>query len=277
MTVGTAIAWTDNTFNYILGCQKVAQECKFCYAERDSERFHPGETLWGPPQTSIRKTLSATYWKQPLTWERKALALGKTIKVFSSSWADICEDHPIAHQERPRLIQAIEQTPHLTWQLLTKRPENYASMFWPTWPEHVWAMTSAGSPTSAEKMIPELMKVDAAIRGVSVEPLIENFSLVPYLPFLDWVIIGGESGREARPMPLAWVEQMIADCEDAGVAVFVKQLGSVYSRNQGYGHSHATNTNLWPDDLRIQQFPTIRANRRIPYSGLIKKEYYANI
>lgn len=178
------------------------------------------------------------------------------------------------HDVRSHLFGLIDATPMLDWIVLTKRPE-YINRFWPdiTGENHVsenyrkrknvWLVTSVSDQTSADGMIPELLKQRhlSPVLGISAEPLIGPIDLRRYLEKLDWVIVGGESGPKARPCNLQWIRDIVMQCREYSVPVFVKQLGA----NVGYESEHAYpfetkdpkggNPDEWPADLRVREFP----------------------
>ncbi len=129
-----------HTFNPWWGCARVSPGCRFCYAERDARRY--GHQVWG--RHGPRRLLSEANWRLPLRWDRDAERAGVPALVFCASMADVFEDHPQVVEPRQRLWRRIEDTPHLRWLLLTKRPENVPEMVpWATaWPEQVWLGTS---------------------------------------------------------------------------------------------------------------------------------------
>lgn len=430
----TKIQWTNHTFNPWLGCQKVSDGCKHCYAEVDAPaRKHRagGLELWGPPSTAARVRTSESYWKQPFTWDRKAASEGTRHRVFCASQADVFEDNAAVVAWREQLFSVIERTPHLDWQLLTKRPENFKRMLPASWlatpRANVWLGTTVENQAAADARIPELLSTPAAVRFLSCEPLLEAIDLagwgsaapavdlatapnswsefawpewvptrlrlaierdwsargegpkhwlkdhavqrVPasgaivtckapengylridktapegvvrgrYLHFwsnigcvimddgsvvhgsagygsgwlsrwrtdsglyrskLSWVIVGGESGSKARPFDIAWARSIVAQCKNAGVPVFVKQLGAkpvdgsileilgpdltvhyrrppedelVAEAKQRPGYmvrptrlqlrdSHGGDMSEWPEDLRVREMPERRDSAR---------------
>lgn len=219
----SAIEWTDHTFNPWWGCVKVSPGCTNCYAETWAKRY--GGDLWGPRKS--RRTFGLSHWQEPLKWQRTALEQGCRYKVFCASMADVFEDDDEITEERAKLWQLIERTPNLDWLLLTKRPENMLR-FTPwkdEWPTNAWAMTSVENQELAEKRVPILTRVPAVVRGLSVEPLIGAVDLSPWLTDINWVIVGGESGRNARPMEVTWVRQLRDQCLEYKVPFFFKQWG----------------------------------------------------
>jgi len=183
MGEGSKIEWTDHTFNPWWGCMKVSPGCKNCYAETLCERFEQGK-IWGPPETTTRRKLSDKYWLKPLNWNRKSEAAGRRDKVFCASMADAFEDHPDVVEERERLFDMIDKTPHLDWLLLTKRPENIRNMLPARWygdklPRNIWFGTSAEDQQRANERIPMLLSQipNAAVHFVSYEPALEQIDL----------------------------------------------------------------------------------------------------
>lgn len=244
MGANSEISWTHHTFNVVWGCQRVSPGCQHCYAEMLAKRW--GHNVWGPAKTTERRTMSDKYWEQPRKWNELAAAAGERHRVFCSSMADVFEDHPTNNRERPRLFDLINETPHLDWLLLTKRPENIMGMLidagrgFQDLPPHIWIGTSIESQEYADKRIPQLLKVPAHVRFLSCEPLLEPIDLSEWLVYerrlaspshfyeetpIHWVIVGGESGPGARPMNPAWARSLRDQCQAAGVAYHFKQWG----------------------------------------------------
>jgi protein gp37 len=195
VTTGSKIEWCDHTFNPWWGCARVSPGCRFCYAERDARRY--GHQVWG--RHGPRRLLSEANWRLPLRWDRDAERAGVPALVFCASMADVFEDHPQVVEPRQRLWRLIEDTPHLRWLLLTKRPENVPEMVpWATaWPEQVWLGTSVETQRYALQRIPRLLEVSGVrVRFLSCEPLLGPLELSAWLAqrAVDWVIAGGESG-----------------------------------------------------------------------------------
>lgn len=237
MSGQTTIEWTDHTFNPWWGCARVSPACRFCYADATATRW--GHQLWG--RTGPRSMLSEATWHQPVRWNRAARDAGQPATVFCASMADVFEIHPDGEVNaqletaRARLWTLIEQTPHLIWQLLTKRPENAAALVpWTqAWPGNVWLGTSVEDNHRARQRIPVLLHSEAQTRFLSCEPLLEQLDLTPWLPRSseagpsrpDWVIVGGESGPRARPMHPDWARSLREQSRAVGVPFFFKQWG----------------------------------------------------
>lgn len=249
MSENSAIEWTDHTFNPWWGCTKVSPGCKHCYAEGMAKRF--GGDIWGPGRP--RRTFGDATWAKPLLWNRRAVEAGVRSRVFCASMADVFDDDA-PPGERERLWALIEGTPALDWQVLTKRPENVASMIPAAWrlalPTNVWLGVSVESPEYYWR-VEALRRLPAATRFLSVEPLLEA---VPDLDLcgIDWAIVGGESGPQARPLDAAWVRQVRDACHRRNVPFFFKQWGG---RNK-----KAAGREL--DGVTHDAFPTGLAGRR---------------
>lgn len=230
MAYSTAIAWTDHTFNPWMGCFKVSQGCKNCYAE----------TLTGTKMkldvfgadTSKRKRTGKATWNKPRGWNNEAIYQRRAHRVFCASLADVFEDAPGPNEWRPELFQLIKDTPWLDWQLLTKRPENIAKMLPDTWGDNdfgfwpnVWLGTSIEDNRVKERSV-QLTEVPAVVHFISYEPAIGPFDEVSLFD-IEWLIVGGESGPGYRSMDLDWAREARRMAEATATAFFFKQ-------NHGY-------------------------------------------
>ena len=294
----SAIEWTDHTWNPWWGCIKVSPGCEHCYADTLAHRY--GFNVWGPSKTTSRRMMSENYWKQPRKWNKEAAAAGIRLRVFCASMADVFEDHPQLTEPRARLFDLISECSALDWLLLTKRPENIKPMLieagrgFQSLPPWVWIGTSVENQEQADQRIPHLLRVPAAVRFLSCEPLLGPVDLTkikcgddgfnalkpdsweqavnawrdtdpdwveqfedwfgvsvdttgPMHARIDWVIVGGESGHGARPMHPDWARSLRDQCQSAGVAFFMKQMG-------GAQHKGGSLEDM-PADLRIREMP----------------------
>lgn len=277
MSAGTSIEWTDYTFNPWWGCTEVSPGCDNCYARNLARRFGVG---WG--LGAERRTFGADHWAEPLRWNAKAEREGKRRRVFCASMADLFEPGRPAG-ELERLWALIRVTPWLDWQLLTKRPQFIAKNLPDDWGHgyrNVWLGTSVESQEYAWR-IGKLLATPAAVRFLSCEPLLgpldlwgPNYTIATGVRVsafawgkgINWVIVGGESGPGARPVDLAWVRSIVADCRGGNCAVFVKQLGArPYNGGGMFAHQAMTSIRLgdpkggaigeWPADLQVREFP----------------------
>lgn len=257
MGESTGISWTDSTWNPWIGCTKVSAECKFCYAEALMDKRH-GRVEWGAKGT--RSRTSASNWRKPYAWDRKAKAAGVRHKVFCASLADVFEDRKELEPWRDEMWAVIRKTPNLEWQLLTKRPENIAAMLPDDWGlgwSNVWLGTSAGVQATWDERLPVLRSVPAAVHFISMEPMLEAVDVRPLLDVhgCDWIIVGGESGVGARPMKLEWVRDVRTACEERSVPFFFKQKGERLAKQMGCSHRKGEDPTEWPDDIRVQALP----------------------
>lgn len=295
----SAIEWTSHTFNPWRGCTKVSEGCKNCYAETLSARNPKTLGVWGPKGSRVMA--SESYWRQPLTWNAAAQAFGERRRVFCASLADVFEGRETMPAEawpevllaRERLWYLIEETPHLDWLLLTKRPENIQANVFPLWweqgfPANVWVGTSCENQEAADQRIPHLLRVPAQVRFLSCEPLIGPISLHQATPcngyycdesvghidcrywrdHLHWVIVGGESGTNARPMHPDWARSLRDQCQSAaGVPFFFKQHGEWVSGRAGLTDGD------WHKVTGKERFQFVNppgANHQTPYTPVYK-------
>lgn len=243
----TSISWCDHTFNAWIGCTKVNEACKFCYAESHDKRFYK-ESHWGP--NTNRQMTSKKYWNQPKNWNKAAGLANVKLRIFCSSLADVFEDHPQVEEARENLFTLIKETPNLIWMLLTKRPENIEKMIPWTWskqhgngvPENVRFGVSIGNQKQFDEMWPVMeaaMYRLGAPYFLSMEPLLgavdfalfDNSIMEPggsmgrsrHLP--SYIIVGGESGNKARPMHPEWVDKIKNQCLLFDIKFHFKQWG----------------------------------------------------
>lgn len=188
MAENSKIEWTHHTFNPWIGCQKVGPGCDHCYAEAMMDA-RLGRVDWGPHAS--RSRTSASYWRQPLKWDRDAAAAGERRRVFCASLADVFDNHgSITSGWRGDLWHLIARTPNLDWMLLTKRPANIMSMLpdsygapaWGTgWP-NVWLGCTVVNQAEADREIPKLLALPAARHFLSMEPLLGPVDLAWSFP-----------------------------------------------------------------------------------------------
>lgn len=255
MAIETGIEWCRSTFNPWWGCSKVSPGCDHCYAERDAHRFG---TAWGPD--AERRTFGDKHWNEPRKWNEKSRKEQEADpkaqwRVFCASMGDVF-DNAVPQEHRDRLWALISETPHLTWLVLTKRIGNARKMLPSDWGNgypNVWLGASIVNQEEADRDIPKLMDTPANIHFLSMEPLLGPVDLrftnglvhgcdaADYL--LDWVIVGGESGPNARPMHPAWARSLRDQCAAAGVPFLFKQWGEWLPDNQNQAMSGPVDLN----------------------------------
>jgi protein gp37 len=222
----SAIEWTDVTWNPVTGCTKITRGCDHCYAERLAERFRgiPGH----PFENGFDLTLRPERLSQPLSWKRPRM-------VFVNSMSDLF------HKEIPtsfidRVFETMEVAKQHVFQVLTKRSSlmrDYLQHRYggDTAPRHIWCGVSVEDHTATAR-IQHLQRVPAAVRFLSIEPLLGPLGEID-LEGISWVIVGGESGPNARPMEQRWVLDIRDICAQKGVDFFFKQWGGRTPKSGG--------------------------------------------
>ena len=255
----TSIEWATHVWNPLAGCTRVSEGCDHCYAAAMSLRLEAmalkdiefgidpgGKAKYigiatrngkGTPVFNGKINFDKAALDEPFRWKRPR-------KVFVNSMSDLF------HKDVPdgfidAVFDVMSRTPQHTYQVLTKRPERMAAYVGSSWSmslyPNIWLGTSVENQEQADARIPHLMKLKSSVRFLSMEPLLGPVDIGPYVNKfrwlvnedngqimrpLDWVIVGGESGREARPMHPDWVRAIRDQCAAAGVPFFFKQFGA---------------------------------------------------
>lgn len=209
------IEWTEQTWNPTTGCTKVSPGCKHCYAETLAKRLKAmGANGY---DNGFKLSIMEERLNQPL--KRKTPTV-----YFVNSMSDLFHEG-IDDAFLDRVFDVIKQTPHHTYQILTKRAERLPEYFGKKkLPKNVWLGVSVEDKKYGVPRIDYLRRVKATVRFLSVEPLLQDIGEVN-LKNIHWVIVGGESGPKARPMKPEWVENIRIQCEEQDVAFFFKQWG----------------------------------------------------
>lgn len=297
----TGIEWTGKTWNPVVGCDKVSQGCKFCYAELMHKRLTAmGLSKYAEP-FSVAKPWEPSLM-DPFKW--------KGDMVFVNSMSDLFhKDIPFDYIEKVFAVMAM--TPQNTYQILTKRSDRMREFMTDPMTLHgisswvirfrkgpqrevgVWPLPNVVLGVSVEEdkhmdRVIDLLHVPAAERMISAEPLLGNldFRKVPMddgrtmnaltgrwswphkYPHTDggvsgdgrisWIVIGGESGpkKKVRRLDPDWVDSIIGQCRAAGVAVFVKQTGTILAADWGLKNKKGGDMAEWPEWMRVREFPT---------------------
>lgn len=215
MATTSRIEWTEQTWNPTVGCTKVSPGCKYCYAEGMAGRLQ----AMGTPgyERGFELTLLPQRLQDPL--KRKT-----PTTYFVNSMSDLFhEEVPFSYIDQ--VFDVITRATQHTFQILTKRADRMAEYFeGKKAPSNAWLGVSVEDRNYGVPRIDHLRKVNAAIRFLSVEPLLEDVGTLD-LTNIHWVIVGGESGPKARPMKEEWVESVRKQCETSDVAFFFKQWG----------------------------------------------------
>jgi len=200
----TRIAWTDYSWNPFVGCDKVSAGCRDCYAEGVAKRFWRGD---------FKVTFHPKRINDPI-------GIKKPVKIFVCSMSDLFHED-IDPKDRGQVFDTIRKCPQHTFLVLTKRPQNINIGI----PDNVWLGVTVENNKEAWR-IETLKGIKAKVRFISFEPLLERIDFDKVnIEGIDWVIVGGESGKTAREMDAEWAEEIYGECRGEGVAFFFKQRG----------------------------------------------------
>jgi protein gp37 len=227
MSLLSKIEWTDTTWNPVRGCTKISPGCKHCYAERFAERFRGVKEH--PFEQGFDLRLVPHKLVEPLRWTEPRM-------IFVNSMSDLFhEGVPLSYISR--VVATMRLARWHTYQVLTKRSDRLRELLRGPLEEaakeaHIWWGVSVEDRKYGLPRIADLQATPAAVRFLSVEPLLEDVRTLP-LEGISWVIVGGESGPGARPMKESWVLSIREQCETAGVPFFFKQWGGVRKKTTG--------------------------------------------
>lgn len=257
MAENSKIEWTGATWNPFIGCEKVSQGCKFCYAERVVEgrfkrKFRDVQPTKNPTFYFPLKYAKTFTGNEPF-YERL---------VFTCSLSDFFIEQ--IDELRPLLWEVIRDTPNLIYQILTKRPERIAASLPPDWGAgypNVWLGVTTEDQKTFDERVPILSRIPAKVRFLSIEPILGPID-VSGLGLVDWVILGGESGGKDkyRPASIDWFESIIDTCRDLEVPVFFKQLGTHLAKEYQTSDFKGGNFEELPARLRVRRWPSIYEN-----------------
>ena len=211
----TKIEWTEATWNPTTGCTKVSAGCKHCYAETMSFRLK----AMGTPgyDNGFEFSLMPERLNQPFK-------IKKPTRFFVNSMSDLFHEE-MPYEYLDKVFEVMEQTPRHEYQILTKREDILADYFKnKKAPKNVWLGVTVENKKSKNR-IDVLRNIDATIRFLSLEPLLEDLGELD-LTNIHWAIVGGESGNKARPMKQSWAINIKNQCFEQNVAFFFKQWGT---------------------------------------------------
>ena len=218
----SAIEWTEATWNPVTGCNKISPGCKFCYAEVMARRLQ----AMGQPnyRNAFELTLQPHMLLKPLEWRRPQV-------IFVNSMSDLFhEDVPLRYIQQ--VFDVMQRAHWHQFQVLTKRAERLEEIARELpWPRNVWMGVSVENADYTFR-IDHLRRVPAQVKFLSLEPLLGPLRNIE-LTSIDWVIVGGESGRRPRPVQEEWVLDIRDQCLAAGVAFFFKQWGGINKKQAG--------------------------------------------
>ncbi|HZV01289.1 MAG TPA: phage Gp37/Gp68 family protein [Planctomycetota bacterium] len=241
MATSSSIEWTEATWNPVTGCDKISPGCKHCYAERMALRLQAmGQERY---RDGFQLRLQPDIVELPLHWKKPRL-------VFVNSMSDLFH-HDVPRDFIARVFETMRAAHWHTFQILTKRSDRLRELATELpWPRNVWMGVSVESQKYVSR-IADLVQVPAHVRFLSVEPLLGP---IPDLPLegIHWVIVGGESGPEARPMEPDWVREIRAACQEKRVAFFFKQWGGVNKGRTG----RLLDSRTWDEMPRVAELTT---------------------
>lgn len=235
----TKIEWATETWNPITGCTPFSEGCKNCYAKRMAGRL--AGRFGYPKDAPFAVTFHPDRLEEPLRWRKPRL-------VFVCSMGDFFHKS-VTREMRDAVYNVVCSQPRHTFLFLTKRPEDVAS-WWVGDIPNVWLGVTAENQEQADRRIPILLSIPAAVRFVSVEPMLGPVDVSKHLrcescidpcacwckdPRLNWVICGAETGPGARPLEVEWVLDLQRQCANANVSFFFKKWGARDKHGQPYG------------------------------------------
>lgn len=252
MSDRSKIEWTDATWNPLRGCVKISPGGKHCYAETFAERFRG--VSGHPYEQGFDLRLVPEKLVEPLLWTTPKM-------VFVNSMSDLFQEN-VSEEYIRAVARVMVQTPWHTFQILTKRAERLQALLqhalsFAAEASHIWWGVSVEDRRYGVPRIAQLRAAPARVRFLSIEPLLEDLGPLD-LTDIHWVIVGGESGRGARPVHLAWVEALREQCVQAGVPFFFKQWGGVHKSKTG----RLLNGRTYDDRPPMQTFPIPPAAQR---------------
>jgi protein gp37 len=222
MATSSPIEWTEATWNPVTGCDKVSPGCAHCYAERMARRLQAmGQANY---VNGFELTLHEQMLDLPLRWKRPR-------RIFVNSMSDLFHDGvPLPFIQQ--IFDVMRKADWHEFQILTKRSARLLeSSPYLDWPAHVWMGVSVENARFTHR-IDDLRRTGARVKFLSLEPLLGPLPGLN-LSGIDWVIVGGESGPRARPMPQSWVLDIRDQCQAARVPFFFKQWGGVFKSRTG--------------------------------------------
>jgi len=271
----TKIGWTatkrqdgswhpGSTLNWWIGCTKISPGCKFCYAERQNTYYKwTDKGSWG--KGAPRKLTSERTHNSVFTWAKCAFDHKQFHRVFVSSLSDVFDDE-VPDEWRNDLWNALDRAGeiaggYIEFLILTKRIENAQRMFPERWikdPDgnlHIRLGITTENQDTADARIPILLEMWPGKNFISAEPLLSYINFKDWITKLDWVIVGGESGPQAREMNWGWAKYAWLQCSIYGIPFYMKQSGSALAKKLGYKSTSGSDPEEWPEHYRVREIP----------------------
>ncbi len=217
------IEWTDSTWNPISGCTKISAGCQNCYAARMAKRLQLMGSL--RYKNGFKVTIHEDLFDAPLQWKKPRI-------IFVNSMSDLFHEE-IPEKTIHQLFRIMAKASQHTFQILTKRAERlYELAPRLEWPSNIWMGVTVESESYAYR-IELLKKIPAAVKFISFEPLLSGIDASHSLHGIDWIIVGGESGPNARPMKAEWARALQKMAQSYNAAFFFKQWGGTNKKKAG--------------------------------------------
>ena len=222
MATQTTIEWTESTWNPVTGCTRISLGCLNCYAQRMAERLQAMRQE--RYKNGFKLALHPEALEEPYHWKKPRI-------IFVNSMGDLFHEK-IPFEFIRDVFEVMKDNKHHTFQILTKRSERLREMAPKLyWSENIWMGVTIES-NGYVRRADDLRKVNAAVRFLSLEPLLGSLPDLE-LDGIDWVIVGGESGPGARPMKEKWVLDIKQKCEKENIPFFFKQWGGINRKKAG--------------------------------------------
>lgn len=222
MSNKSKIEWTESTWNPVSGCTKISNGCDNCYAERMAKRLQAMGTKGY--ENGFEVTLHPESLEKPLKMKKPQM-------IFVNSMSDIFHKD-IPDEYIMKIFEVMNKAHWHTFQVLTKRPKRLKQMADKLkWSDNIWMGVTVEANDYVDR-VDYLRNIDAKIKFLSVEPLIDSVDKMDYTN-IDWVIVGGESGYGCREIKKEWVIDVKNRCEKENIAFFFKQWGGVNKKKNG--------------------------------------------
>jgi len=222
MATQSAIEWTESTWNPVSGCTKISAGCANCYAKRMARRLQAmGQYRY---RNGFKVTLHPEAMEEPYRWKQPRV-------IFVNSMSDLFHER-IPLDFIRRVFSVMNENLRHTFQILTKRSQRLVELApFLNWSDNIWMGVTVENSDYLCR-INHLRQINAAVRFLSLEPLLGSLESLD-LNGIDWVIVGGESGPNARPMKKEWVVSIKSKCEQARIPFFFKQWGGFNKKRNG--------------------------------------------
>ena len=220
--MSTKIEWTEETWNPITGCTKCSAGCEHCYAATFARRLQAmGMSRY---RNGFEITIHRDLFQKPLEWKKSKM-------IFVNSMSDLFHED-ISEKDILAMFDTMNKAKHHTFQVLTKRSKRLLELSENIkWTNNIWMGVSIENKATISRA-EDLKQTGAQIKFISAEPLLESISEID-LNKIDWLIVGGESGPQCRPMAEAWVLELRDLAKQTNTPFFFKQWGGLRKKNNG--------------------------------------------